>query len=770
MTTTDQILGVRDGLAIKTPCRVATSSNVTLSGLQTIDGVALSAGDRVLVTAQSDASQNGIYVAAVSGWARARDMNGARDVVSGTQVLVTSGSVWAGRILRLTTADPITIDTSNLTFEQVPFPVGAKVIMLDTVAELAATAIPAEVTTVILAGYASAGDGGQALYSRAVSLSPYGGVTSSDGAFWNLTPQSSTVDVRQFGARLDGSDDAPAIQKAIDFLSAGGGGVFTIPAGTATVGEAVILKDKVVGRGAGKGVTAVKLANGANDDVFRSVDFATLDAATTFQSGAPKYLGLCDMTIDGNWLANGQADAYVSSGVTINNTSGSAVRLYATHVILWNVFLYNSAEHLMVLSEDRAVSRNASIEFRGVDTIISVEGMVCGKEAAWIKGPGDTYYHHMVFSRVCCVPNGAAPTGNAGLAEIPSIVVEDGGDIGFAHVSGNSYGPGFWWKDGRCSGAKLISENNINGMLIASAATEPRISELMVRDLRAIIGGGTPTYGLRCDADGLVCSIMQVFRSGDTVESDGWLACDLRGARNTVQTLKHENTNNSATGNDHAGDLLSVSGDDARVHVVAQRVQGDAVLVDECNRAHITGVVDGCTGTGFIRNAGTSNQFSDGRFELTLVDCQTAYLELNDLADNERADFTLRSTTGTPTWLAAGSDAPDAARKMEWHVRAEDVAAGTRRSSRGRAATAALDTNTTTGAKSITVAHESFFTPDAGQISVQLIDPAARNNDQTVSPRVETVTSSNVTFSYQVVAVGSGTANVTASVTWDTSI
>jgi hypothetical protein len=67
--------GVAQGLDIKASCRAATTTSITLSGTQTIDGVAVIAGDRVLVKNQSSAAENGIYVAAVSTWSRAADAN-----------------------------------------------------------------------------------------------------------------------------------------------------------------------------------------------------------------------------------------------------------------------------------------------------------------------------------------------------------------------------------------------------------------------------------------------------------------------------------------------------------------------------------------------------------------------------------------------------------------------------------------------------------------------------------------------------------------------
>lgn len=65
------------GLIVKDAVVAATTANITLSGLLTIDGITLIAGDRVLVKDQTEAKENGIYVAASSGWTRALDMDGS---------------------------------------------------------------------------------------------------------------------------------------------------------------------------------------------------------------------------------------------------------------------------------------------------------------------------------------------------------------------------------------------------------------------------------------------------------------------------------------------------------------------------------------------------------------------------------------------------------------------------------------------------------------------------------------------------------------------
>ncbi len=72
---------VAAGLSWKQPVAVATTVNITLSGLQTIDGYTTLAGDRVLVKNQSTAADNGIYIAASGAWARSSDMDAWNEFV-----------------------------------------------------------------------------------------------------------------------------------------------------------------------------------------------------------------------------------------------------------------------------------------------------------------------------------------------------------------------------------------------------------------------------------------------------------------------------------------------------------------------------------------------------------------------------------------------------------------------------------------------------------------------------------------------------------------
>lgn len=74
---------VAQGLNLKASCLVATTANLAaLSGLLTIDGVTVAAGDRVLVKNQTLSQNNGIYVAASGAWARSSDMDTWAEVPS----------------------------------------------------------------------------------------------------------------------------------------------------------------------------------------------------------------------------------------------------------------------------------------------------------------------------------------------------------------------------------------------------------------------------------------------------------------------------------------------------------------------------------------------------------------------------------------------------------------------------------------------------------------------------------------------------------------
>ena len=107
---------IASGLSWKAPVKVASTGNLTLSGTQTIDGVSVLAGDRVLVKDQTDGKENGIYVVASGSWSRSTDMDAGSEFPSAS-VFVQQGTVSAD-VGYVCTNDAVTIGSTAIVFVQ----------------------------------------------------------------------------------------------------------------------------------------------------------------------------------------------------------------------------------------------------------------------------------------------------------------------------------------------------------------------------------------------------------------------------------------------------------------------------------------------------------------------------------------------------------------------------------------------------------------------------------------------------------------------------
>jgi uncharacterized cupin superfamily protein len=119
--TLDRLQGARSTLGMKTPVRVATTANITLSGLQAIDGITVAENDRVLVKDQTDETENGPYAASSGEWSRTKDFDGSGDFVQGTLVPVAAGTANVGTVWRVSSAAIDTIGEDDITFAQLDF-------------------------------------------------------------------------------------------------------------------------------------------------------------------------------------------------------------------------------------------------------------------------------------------------------------------------------------------------------------------------------------------------------------------------------------------------------------------------------------------------------------------------------------------------------------------------------------------------------------------------------------------------------------------------
>lgn len=92
--TKQYVDNVAQGLDVKASCIAATTANISLNGPQTIDGISIVAGDRVLVKNQTAPAENGIYVAAGSTWSRSADAD-TWDELRGAFTFIEKGSTQA---------------------------------------------------------------------------------------------------------------------------------------------------------------------------------------------------------------------------------------------------------------------------------------------------------------------------------------------------------------------------------------------------------------------------------------------------------------------------------------------------------------------------------------------------------------------------------------------------------------------------------------------------------------------------------------------------
>lgn len=110
--------GVAQGLDVKDSVVAATTANITLSGTQTIDGVSVSADNRVLVKNQSTASQNGLYLCKAGSWQRTDDLASGADA-AGMFTFVEQGTANGDKGFVCTTnKGSAVVGTNNLAFSQ----------------------------------------------------------------------------------------------------------------------------------------------------------------------------------------------------------------------------------------------------------------------------------------------------------------------------------------------------------------------------------------------------------------------------------------------------------------------------------------------------------------------------------------------------------------------------------------------------------------------------------------------------------------------------
>lgn len=121
MTRANFVAGLSSGTSLtKSTVQLVATSNLSLTGEQTIDGV-LTADSRILLVGQSNPIENGIYVTDSGAWARSSDADADAEVLSGMMVYVRDGTNYNNTLWVLDTADPLSLGTNNLVFTKINY-------------------------------------------------------------------------------------------------------------------------------------------------------------------------------------------------------------------------------------------------------------------------------------------------------------------------------------------------------------------------------------------------------------------------------------------------------------------------------------------------------------------------------------------------------------------------------------------------------------------------------------------------------------------------
>ena len=293
---------ISQGLHWKDSVRVATTANITLSGTQTIDGIAVVADQRVLVKNQSTGSENGIYLCKAGAWARAADMNAA-DEFSGAAVFVQEGTANGDTGYVCSNDGDVTVGTTAITFVQFT---GAGQLSGGDGIDITGSTISVNVD-----------DSSIEISSDALQVKA-GGITNAmlAGSIANAKLANSTISGVSLGANLNS-------------LSAGNGITMTSYNGSAAVsdltidldGSTLALSDDGLAVASG-GIGSTQLAS--DSVVSAKIADGAIDASAYLADSVVTNAKLANSTISGISLGANLNSLSAGNGLSMTSYNGSA--------------------------------------------------------------------------------------------------------------------------------------------------------------------------------------------------------------------------------------------------------------------------------------------------------------------------------------------------------------------------------------------------------------------------------------------------------------
>ncbi|MGA1858816.1 hypothetical protein VH569_22735 [Azospirillum sp. 11R-A] len=197
--TQQYVDNVAQGLDVKASVLAATTANITLSGAQTVDGLSVTAGARVLVKNQTTQAQNGIYVAASGSWSRSTDMD-AWSEVPGAFVFVEQGTVNGDTGWVCTANQGGTLGTTAITWTQFA---GVGTYTGSGLITVTGTTIGTSMSTARLIGRTTAGTGATEEISVGTGLTLAGGLLAASISASAAQPLGATASAGSTGTAAD---------------------------------------------------------------------------------------------------------------------------------------------------------------------------------------------------------------------------------------------------------------------------------------------------------------------------------------------------------------------------------------------------------------------------------------------------------------------------------------------------------------------------------------------------------------------------------------